>query len=275
MKKAAIIGTGNMGGALARAICRGIGPDQVLLANRTKGKAQTLAEELGCQTADSGEGAVQEAKYIFLGVKPQGMRTLLEGLAPVLARCHAAGEDKVLVSMAAGLRLGDLRPHLEEAGYDVPLVRVMPNTCVAIGCGMTAVCTPNYPADRELFEELAGLLEETGRAAWIGENLMDQFTAVAGCGPAFVYPYIEALADGGVMAGLPREKAVEYAAQTVLGAAAMVLESGKHPGALKDEVCSPGGSTIAGVAELERGGLRAAAINAVLAACKRSAELGK
>lgn len=274
MKKAAFIGVGNMGGALARAACRAVGPDQVVVANRTPGKAEALAAELGCAFARDNAEAVREAEYLFLGVKPQVMRPLLYTLAPVLAERYAAGEDKVLVSMAAGLRIEDMRPQLSGAGYDVPLVRIMPNTCAAIGRGMTAVSMEEW-VDESVLEGVREILSATGRVEPISEGLMDQFSAVAGCGPAFVYPYIEALADGGVAAGLPRKQALEYAAQTVLGAAAMVLESGRHPGQLKDEVCSPGGSTIAGVAELERGGLRAAAINAVLAAYRRTAELGK
>ncbi len=274
MKKAAFIGVGNMGGALARAACRAIGPEQVVLANRTPAKGSALAAELGCTAAKSNADAVREAEYIFLGVKPQMMRALLNTLAPVLADCYAAGEDKVLVSMAAGLRFDDMRPCLKGAGYDVPLLRIMPNTCVAIGQGMTAISMEDW-VDESVLEEVEKILSATGKVERLEEGLFDQFSAVAGCGPAFVYPYIEALADGGVMTGLPRRQALEYAAQMVLGAAAMVLDSGKHPGQLKDEVCSPGGSTIAGVAELERGGLRAAAINAVLAAYRRGAQLGK
>ena len=274
MKKAAFIGVGNMGGALARTVCGAIGPGQVVVANRTLAKAEALAAELGCGLAKDNEDAVREAEVIFLGVKPHMMRALLDTLAPVLADCHAAGEDKVLVSMAAGLRIGDMRPHLNGAGYDVPILRIMPNTCVAVGQGMTALCAGER-VDESVQEEVEKILSASGKVDRVPEELFDQFSALAGCGPAFVYPYIEALADGAVSAGLPRKQAVEYAARTVLGAAALVLDSGKHPGQLKDEVCSPGGSTIAGVAELERGGLRAAAINAVQAAYKRNTELGK
>ena len=274
MKKAAFIGTGNMGGALARAACRALGADRVAVANRTPAKAEDLAAELGCTAVKSNADAVREAEYIFLGVKPQGMRPLLESLAPVLADCHRAGEDKVLVSMAAGLRIEDMRPHLKQAGYDVPILRIMPNTCVAVGQGMTALCA-RAGVDEVHIRGAEEILSATGKVDRVPENLFDQFSALAGCGPAFVYPYIEALADGAVSTGLPRKQAVEYAARTVLGAAALVLESGKHPGQLKDEVCSPGGSTIAGVAELERGGLRSAAISAVQAAWKRNTELGQ
>lgn len=150
----------------------------------------------------------------------------------------------------------------------------MPNTPAAIGKGMLALCAEAGTAE----EYLAGvedLLAPAGRVERIAEGQMDAFSAVAGCGPAFVYPFIEALADGGVKVGLPRGQAVTYAAQMVLGAAAMVLESGKHPGQLKDEVCSPGGSTIAGVAALEERGFRSAAIQAVEAAFRRNQELGK
>lgn len=273
MKKAAFIGVGNMGGTLARAACRAVGPDQVVLANRTPEKARALAAELGCASVDSAADAVWAAEYLFLGVKPHGMRPLLEELAPQILDRHRVGEDKVVVSMAAGLVIKDMRPHLAGAGYYVPVIRIMPNTCAAVGKGMTALCAEE--AAKSCIQGVEEILVATGRVERIPEELMDQFSAVAGCGPAFVYPYIEALADGGVMTGLPRKQAVEYAAQMVLGAAAMVLESGKHPGRLKDEVCSPGGSTIAGVAELERGGLRAAAIDAVLAAYRKNTQLGK
>ena len=271
IKKEAFIGVGNMGGALARAAGRAVGADQVVLINRTPSKAEALAAELGCVAAADPMEAVQSARYIFLGVKPNGMCPLLAELAPVLAYCRKV---KVLVSMAAGLRIEDMRPYLKAAGYNVPVVRIMPNTCVAIGKGMTAISIDER-VDECWIPGVEELLSATGRVVRISESLMDQFSAVAGCGPAFVYPYIEALADGAVSTGLPRQQAMEYAAQMVLGAAAMVLESGKHPGQLKDEVCSPGGSTIAGVAELERGGLRAAAINAVQAAYEKSTKLGK
>ena len=274
MKKAAFIGVGNMGGALARAAVRALGPDQVILANRTYEKAVALGRELGCDATDDNDTAVAMAEYIFLGVKPHMIVGLLESLAPVLAQRHQAGEDKVLVSMAAGVRIEDMRPHLKQAGYDVPVLRIMPNTCVAVGKGMTALCA-RAGVDEAHLRSVEEILSAAGKVDRVPEGLFDQFSALAGCGPAFVDLFIEALADGAVSTGLPRKQAVEYAARTVLGAAALVLKSGKHPGQLKDEVCSPGGSTIAGVAELERGGLRAAAINAVQAAYKRNSELGK
>ena len=274
MKKAAFIGVGNMGGALARAACRAIGPEQVVLYNRTPDKAKALADELGCAVAVDLPGAVRAAEYIILGVKPQGVRPLLAELDHLFYRLHQTGEDKVIVSMAAGVKLKDMHGIVNNAEYDVPLLRIMPNTCVAVGQGMTALCA-RTGVDESHIRGVEEILSATGKVDRVPESLFDQFSALAGCGPAYVYPFIEALADGAVAAGLPRKQALEYAARTVLGAAAMVLESGRHPGQLKDEVCSPGGSTIAGVAELERGGLRAAAINAVQAAWKRNTELGK
>lgn len=271
MKTAAFIGTGNMGGALAKAACRGISPEEVILFDRATEKASELASELGCAAAADCEGAVRGARYIFLCVKPQFFPDLAQELIPILRQCHQEGQDKVLVSIAAGLTLDTLAELYANTGYTVPMLRIMPNTCAAIGKGTLALAGEG----EEHLQAVERILSQAGLVERLPERLMDQFTAVAGCGPAFVYPFIEALADGGVMTGLPREQAMRYAAQTVLGAAAMVLESGDHPGALKDAVCSPGGSTIAGVAELERSGFRAAAIDAVLAAFERNQELGK
>ena len=271
MKKLGFIGTGNMGGALAEAACRALSPAEVILVNRTPEKADALARKLGCVAALSNEAAVRSATYLFLGVKPQMYGALAQELTPILRSCHEAGQDKVLVSMAAGLTLDTLKALYSEVGYDIPILRIMPNTCVAIGRGVIGLCGEGEAHLRAVER----ILSEAGCVERLPESLMDQFTSVAGCGPAFVYPFIEALADGGVMTGLPREQALRYAAQTVLGAAAMVLETGEHPGALKDAVCSPGGSTIAGVAALEQEGLRSSAIEAVLASFRRNRELGK
>ena len=268
MKRAAFIGTGNMGAPLVRAACAALGPEQVVVANRTRAKADQLAAELGCGAAEDNRSAAAQAEVVFLCVKPQMLRGVAEELAPAL------GAGQTVVSIAAGLTLGTIRGWLAGAAGAPALVRVMPNTPAAIGRGMLAL-TAEEGTPEVRIRAVEAMLAPAGRVERIAEGQMDAFSAVAGCGPAFVYPFIEALADGGVLVGLPRGQAMTYAAQMVLGAAAMVLESGKHPGQLKDEVCSPGGSTIAGVAALERNGFRSAAIQAVEAAYHRNEELGR
>lgn len=261
------IGTGNMGGAMARAARRALSGQEVLLANRTPAKAEALARELDCRTGDN-TAVAQEADYIFLGVKPQMMAEMLAGIAPVLAQRK---NRFILVSMAAGLTISRLQ---ELAGGDYPILRIMPNTPSAIGAGMVFYTPgPGIPDEevRAFLETMAG----AGRFAPLPEHLMDAGSAVAGCGPAFADLFLEALADGGVACGLPRAAALTFAAQMMLGTAQLALESGAHPGALKDAVCSPGGSTIQGVRTLEKAGFRSAVIEAVIAACEKSADLGK
>ena len=268
MKKAAFIGTGNMGAPLARAACLALGPEQVVLANRTRAKAEALAARLGCSAAEDNRAAAAQAEVVFLCVKPQMLRAVAEELAPVL------GADQTVVSIAAGLTLDTIRGWLAGAKGAPALVRVMPNTPAAIGKGMLALAAEEGTPEARI-QAVEAMLAPAGLVEPIAEGQMDAFSAVAGCGPAFVDLFLEALADGGVKVGLPRRQAMTYAAQMVLGSAALVLESGKHPGQLKDEVCSPGGSTIAGVAALEENGFRSAAIQAVEAAWRRNQELGK
>lgn len=274
MRQAAFIGAGNMGGALAQGACRALGPDQIVVCDHIPAKGEALAEKLGCTAAADNPAAVKEAQYIFLCVKPHLLSDVLKELFPALEASHSANEEKVLVSIAAGVQTKTLREYVSPLSFSIPILRVMPNTCAAIGQGMLALTAPADTPER-YWAGVETILAQAGRVERVEERLMDQFTAVAGCGPAYVYQLIEALADGGVLVGLPRPQAQLYAAQTVLGAAAMVLETGEHPGALKDAVCSPGGSTIAGVAALEAGGFRAAAIRAVEAAYRKNIELGK
>lgn len=257
------IGTGNMGGALARAARRRLEGSQLLLANRTEAKAAALAEELGA-VLSSNRGIAEKADYIFLGVKPQMMGELLADIGPEL---KARKDRFILVSMAAGLTIADIR---RLAGGTYPMIRVMPNTPCSIGEGMV-LYTPDAAEEEEqaFLKAMAG----AGRFSRIPERLMDAGSAVAGCGPAFVDLFLEALADGGVACGLPRAQAVEFAAQTAVGSARLLLESGKHPGELKDAVCSPGGSTIQGVRKLEEAGFRGAVMNAVIAACEKNGSL--
>ena len=249
---------------MAKAAAKSLGGDKVMVSNRTYEKAEKLSREIGCQVFRTNREAIREADCVFLCVKPKQIHGLIEELSPELT-------GKTLVSVAAGVTLAELQ---EWAGEKVPVLRIMPNTPCAIGKGLTALAG-GITAKEEHFVMVEEILACSGLVERMEEEMIDPYNAVAGCGPAFVYPYIEALADGGVLVGLHREEAIRYAAQMVMGAAAMVLESGEHPGKLKDAVCSPGGLTIEGVAELERHGLRAAAIDAVVAAWKKGKAMTK
>lgn len=259
------IGTGSMGGALARAARRRLEGGQILLANRTEAKAAALAKELGASLSNN-RTIAGNADYVFLGVKPQMMGDLLAEIGPEL---RIRKDRFVLVSMAAGRSVADIQAM---AGGDYPVLRIMPNTPCSIGEGMV-LYTPGpgvTEAEVQVFlESMAG----AGRFSPIPEKQMDAGSAVAGCGPAFVDLFVEALADGGVACGLPRAQALEFAAQMVLGSARLLLESGKHPGELKDAVCSPGGTTIQGVRKLEEAGFRGAVMNAVIAACEKGGNI--
>lgn len=259
------LGAGNMGGALAVAACKGVSPAQVILADPLRGG--NLAAELGCAHADAKTVAAQ-AQYVFLGVKPQMMQALLDEIAPVLS---ARRDRFVLVSMAAGLAMEKLSTML---GGRFPMIRIMPNTAAAVGAGMI-LYDCNGLVTTEDTASFVEAMAQAGRFDRLSEHLIDAGSCVSGCGPAFVDLFMEALADGGVACGLPRDKALLYAEQMVLGAAKLALESGEHPARLKDMVCSPGGSTIQGVRVLEKGGMRSALIEAVAAAYEKTLDLGK
>lgn len=271
MIRAGFIGTGNMGGALATAVARANEEYEILLTNRTKEKAVKLEKELKEQfgakvrTAADNNDIAANADYIFLGVKPQMMEDMLKGIAASLQERASKGDKFTLVTMAAGLSISRIK---EMAGGDYQVIRIMPNTPAAIGEGMTLYSAQEVPA--ATVDALVHMLQASGRLCELPEKLIDAGSAVSGCGPAFVYMFIEALADGGVNAGLPRAKAYELAAKMVEGSAAMVLESGRHPGELKDVVCSPGGTTIEGVRVLEEGGLRGLVMDAVIAAYEKN-----
>ena len=260
------IGAGNMGGALAKGAAKTMAPETIFLSDGNAPKAKVLADSLGCQAVSVKEAA--SCGYVFLGVKPQHLPGLMEELAPLLA---ARQDDFVLVSMAAGVQIADLR---RMAGGDYPVIRIMPNTPVAVGSGVILYDTTENVTQEALAQFLANM-EQCGFLDPLPEKLIDAGSAVSGCGPAFVAMFMEALADGGVMCGLPRDKAMAYAARTLEGTAKLLMETGDHPGKLKDAVCSPGGSTIVGVQALEDGGLRSAAIHAVEAAYIKTKELGK
>lgn len=261
------IGVGNMGGALARAVCRTAEPDEIFLANHTLEKAKALAEELGCRVTDN-SAIAESADFIFLGVKPQMMEGLLTEIGPLLA---ARKTRFVLVSMAAGLTISNIQ---QMAGGAYPVIRIMPNTPCSIGEGMTLYACGTEVTEEE---EKTFLSDMTGSGKLIAlpEHLIDAGSAVSGCGPAYVDLFLEALADGGVACGLPRAAAMELAAQMVVGSARLQQTSGKHPGVLKDAVCSPGGTTIQGVRALEQSGFRAAAMGAVIAAYEKTLALKK
>ena len=260
--KYGFIGCGNMGGAIAKALRRQTA--DIMIADPAP-SAKAFAESLDAVYTDN-ETLVSSCDRVFLAVKPHLMKGMLSPLQPILAE-----KKPLLITMAAGLEIAQIQAF---AGCDLPIIRIMPNTPVALGKGMIQYCRNSLVADDVLADWLKDMAD-CGRLDPLEERLIDAAAALSGAGPAFMYMFIEALADGAVACGIPRPKAYEYAAATMAGSAEMVLASGQHPGALKDAVCSPGGSTIAGVRALEEGGFRAAAMNCVIAACERNKELGK
>jgi pyrroline-5-carboxylate reductase len=261
----AVIGAGNMGGAMAEAVCRVIPPEQVYVYNPTRAKSEALSAKTGCMVAESAEDAVRACRYVLLGVKPQILDGVLRNLFPCLRDCLTRGEEKILLSIAAGVSLAQISEVLRSGDLELPVVRMMPNTPVAVGEGLMLFC-PSESVSSETVQELTALFAGCGLVEQATEREIDLGMSVFSCSPAFAYLFLEGMADGGVQIGLPRDKAQRYAAQAVLGAAAMVLRTGKHPGQLKDEVCSPGGYTIRGVHTLEQAGFRAAAADAVIVA---------
>ena len=256
------IGAGNMGGALATAAARAVGGACLRIADANAAKAAALAAQIGAVTVADNATVATECDYIFLGVKPQMMKNMLTDLAPHLTN------KPVLITMAAGLTTDQIRAW---AG-DCPVIRIMPNTPVAVGEGMTLyTATPDVTVAQ--LDGFVAMMAQSGKLCELPESLIDSGCAVSGCGPAFAYLFIEALAAGGVEKGLSREQSLQLAAQTVLGAAQMVLQTGSDPIPLKDAVCSPGGATLQGVAALERGDLNGIVLAAVDAAYKRTLEL--
>lgn len=265
MITAGFIGCGNMGGALCSAAAKAIGGKNIYASDYITQKADALCQKLGANVSTNKEIA-QNCKYIFLGVKPQAMADTVKEIAPVLKKRK---DNFFVVTMAAGISMKALE---EMLGFNCPVIRIMPNTPCSVGKGLILYCSD---ADVSVLEqeEFESIFSCSGIIDRISENLIDAASAVSGCGPAFVYLFIEALADGGVECGLPRDKALYYAAQTVMGAAQMVKDTNRHPGELKDAVCSPGGTTIEGVRALEEGAFRATTMNSVIAAYEKTLKL--
>lgn len=266
-KRFGFIGAGKMATALIKGILRAglASPDNVIASDVVEAAREKLAGETGIWTTESNVEVVKNSDVVVFAVHPHVVPRVCEEIRDVIT------DDHLLVSIAAGVTTDRI---LAALARPARVVRVMPNTPALVGAGAAAYCTGGNASeqDADLVEKL---LSVVGIAVRVEERLMDAVTGLSGSGPAYVFVVIEALADGGVRMGLPRAVALQLAAQTVLGAARLVQESGRHPAELKDQVASPGGTTIAGLHELEKGALRGTFINAVEAATRRSAELGK
>jgi pyrroline-5-carboxylate reductase len=241
-----------------------ITPGQLRLSDVFPSNSSALAEKLpGAQICPSNAAAAQDAQTVLLCVKPNELISVIREIASVKS-------DLLVISIAAGVKLAKME---EACAGAHRLIRVMPNTPALVGYGASAFSLGSRATEMDA-QTVTTMLEAVGLCTAVPEKLMDAVTGLSGSGPAYVYTIIEALADGGLQQGLSKEQALKLAAQTVLGAAQMVLQTGSHPAVLRDQVTSPGGTTIAGLATLERGALRASLMQAVAAATERSRELG-
>ena len=264
MARIGLIGMGNMGYAILKGLLQIQKPEEMIFTAAHQEKMEQVSAQTGVAFATSNRALAEQVKYVILAVKPQYFDEVFADIKDVLR------PDQVVISLAPGVTIASLN---ERLGESLRIVRAMPNTPALLGEGMTGVCWENgrYSEDEE--RELTELFTSFGQMQKVEERQMDAVGCVSGSSPAFIYMMIEALADGGVKYGLPRAAALKMAAQTVLGSAKMVLETGKHPEQLKDEVCSPGGTTIQGVSALERAGFRSAVIEACDACYEKSTKI--
>lgn len=263
--KLGFIGCGNMakamlGGILKNGVCR---KGEILASTRTQASREKTADDCGIRVTGDNREVAQYADVIVLAVKPVFYEEVIRQIRDV------TDEKKIMISIAPGKTLAWLEEKFEKK---VKLVRCMPNTPALVGEGMTGVCGNDAVTDQEM-EEVLGILESCGKAEVLPEHLIDVVVSVSGSSPAYVFLFIEAMADAAVADGMPRAQAYRFAAQAVLGSAKMVLETGKHPGELKDMVCSPGGTTIEAVRVLEEKGMRSAVIEAMKACVAKGRQM--
>jgi pyrroline-5-carboxylate reductase len=264
-KKLAVLGAGKLGGILLRAYLKQglFHANKVTATVRQGEKAAAMSKELGVAVTSENRKAVKGADIVLLGVKPQ---VIAEVLKEIMAE---VSEKTLVISVAASVPTSYLEQHL---GPKVPVIRAMPNTPAAVGCGMTGICKGAH-AGAEHLEIAKAMFEAVGRTVVVDEKNMDAVTGLSASGPAFAYIILESLAEAGVKVGLPRDVATLLAAQTMKGSASVVLETGDHPALLKDAVTTPAGCTIDGILELEEGKLRVTLIKAVVKATSRAGEL--
>ncbi len=266
-KKLGFIGGGNMGTALIKGVLKAglLEPSNILVSDISEERLEFLAGEYGVQTFNSNKDVVDNSDVIILAVKPQVMSAVLEGIKGEVGDAH------LLISIMAGVKLATISSVL---GKEVPMIRVMPNTPALVLEGASAIACGSK-ATEEHRDLALSIFSAVGEVVEVEEKLIDAVTGLSGSGPAYILLVIEALTDGGVMAGLPRPVASKLAVQTTLGAAKLMAETGLHSASLKDQITSPGGTTIYGLEVLESGGVRGLLIQAVQTAARRSAELGK
>jgi len=262
------IGVGNMGGALARAVCKAVGAENLVVSDYSAEKAEAFANELGCTAADNASVA-QKAKFLFLGVKPQVLPSVMESLRSVLS--ERAKDGLILVTMAAGISIASLE---EMLGASASVIRIMPNTPVSVGKGMILYTANDAVSENDL-SEFVDALTFAGKTDHIKEEEIDAASVISGCGPAFMYMFLEAMQETGIRLGLDGEKARLYAEQTMLGAASLAMASEETLETLRVRVCSPGGSTIEGVKVFQNRALSETVDEALGASFKRTKELGK
>ncbi len=265
-KNIAFLGAGNMAEALVKGLLHAnvAEPREIVCSDRREERGPELIQRYGVRFTRSNRDAVAGADIVVLSVKPQVMNKVLDEIAPVL------DQRKLVISIAAGVPIAAIE---RKVGHGVRIVRTMPNTPALVGAGATALSAGAHATDDDLRQARA-LFDSIGKSVVVDEGLLDAVTGLSGSGPAYIFLVIEALSDAGVKVGLPRDTAQALAAQTVLGSAKLLLDTGEHPGRLKDQVTSPGGTAIAGLHTLEAGGLRTTLMDAVEAATKRSRELG-